>query len=151
MTDLEAYKDKFSESGKRVLENALSESRRRDQNFVSIEHILFALAEEESELFNLTMRDLSVDPRSVRLSVEKRLENSRQHIGKGFRIAPETTELFKRSMDRARSQGRRVIEASDIFLCSSQRRTKPFKRHFTKSRNFARRGFNLCAGADSYS
>lgn len=115
MTDLEAYKDKFSESGKRVLENALNESRRRDQNFVSIEHILFALAEEESELFNSTMRDLSIDPRSVRLSVEKRLENSRQHIGKGFRIAPETTELFKRSMDRARSQGRRVIEASDIF------------------------------------
>lgn len=115
MTDLEAYKDKFSESGKRVLENALSESRRRDQNFVSIEHILFALAEEEHELFNLTMRDLSVDPRSVRLSVEKRLENSRQHIGKGFKIAPETTELFKRSMDRARSQGRRVIDASDIF------------------------------------
>ena len=109
MTDLEAYKDKFSETGKRVLENALGESRRRDQNFVSIEHILFALAEEENELFNLTMRDLSVDPRSVRLSVEKRLENSRQHIGKGFRIAPETTELFKRSMDRARSQGRRVI------------------------------------------
>lgn len=115
MTDLEAYKDKFSESGKRILENALNESRRRDQNFVSIEHILFALAEVESELFNSTMRDLSVDPRSVRLSVEKRLENSRQHIGKGFRIAPETTELFKRSMDRARSQGRRVIEASDIF------------------------------------
>jgi ATP-dependent Clp protease ATP-binding subunit ClpC len=115
MTDLEAYKDKFSESGKRVLESALSESRRRDQNFVSIEHILYALAEEESELFNTTMRDLSIDPRSVRLSVEKRLENSRQHIGKGFRIAPETTELFKRSMDRARSQGRRVIEASDIF------------------------------------
>ncbi len=115
MTDLEAYKDKFSESGKRILENALNESRRREQNFVSIEHILYALAEEESELFNETMRDLSVDLRSVRRSVEKRLENSRQHIGKGFRIAPETTELFKRAMDRARSQGRRVIEASDIF------------------------------------
>lgn len=115
MTDLDAYKDKFSESGKRVLEGALNESRRRDQNFISVEHILNALAEEETELFNSTMRDLSVDPRSVRLSVEKRLENSRQHTGKGFRIAPETTELFKRSMDRARSQGRRIIEASDIF------------------------------------
>lgn len=115
MTDLEAYKDKFSDSGKRVLENALSESRRRDQNFISIEHILFALAEEESDLFNSTMRDLSIDPRSVRLSVEKRLQNSRQHTGKGFRIAPETTELFKQAMNRARAQGRRVIEASDIF------------------------------------
>jgi ATP-dependent Clp protease ATP-binding subunit ClpC len=115
MTDLDAYKDKFSESGKRILDGALQESRRRDQNFISVEHILNALAEEETELFNSTMRDLSVDPRSVRLSVEKRLENSRQHTGKGFRIAPETTELFKRSMDRARSQGRRIIDASDIF------------------------------------
>lgn len=47
MTDLEAYKDKFSDSGKRILEVALSESRRRDQNFVSIEHILHALSDEK--------------------------------------------------------------------------------------------------------
>jgi len=119
MTDLDAYKDKFSDSGKRVLEGALNESRRRDQNFISVEHILNALTEEETDLFTSMMRDLSVDPRSVRLSVEKRLDNSRQHTGKGFRIAPETTELFKRSMDRARSQGRRIIEASDIFYVLS--------------------------------
>ena len=74
-----------------------------------------AITTEEVELFNSTMRDLAVDPRSVKLLIEKRLETGRQHTGKGFRIAPETTELFKRAMDRARSQGRRVIEASDIF------------------------------------
>ena len=38
---------------------------------------------------------------------------------KGYRIAPETTELFKRAMDRARSQGRRVIDGSDIFYVLS--------------------------------
>ncbi len=119
MTDLEAYKDKFGESGKRILDGALSESKKRDQNFVSVEHLLHAIAEEENELFNSTMHDLSVDPRSVRLLLEKRLENSRQHTGKGFRIAPETTDVFKRSMERARSQGRREIEASDIFYVLS--------------------------------
>lgn len=115
MADIDAYKDKFSESGQRVLETALAESRKRDQNYVSIEHILHAIAFEEEDLFAATMRDLSVDPRSVKLLIEKRMENGRQHSGKGFRIAPETTELFKRAMDRARSQGRRVIDASDIF------------------------------------
>jgi ATP-dependent Clp protease ATP-binding subunit ClpA len=65
------------------------------------------------------MRDLAVDPRSVKLLIEKRMEAGRQHTGKGFRIAPETTELFKRAMDRARSQGRRVIDASDIFYVLS--------------------------------
>lgn len=119
MADIDAYKDKFSESGRRVLELALEESKRRDQNYVSIEHILHALADEEADLFNSTMRDLAVDPRSVKLLIEKRMDSGRQHVGKGFRIAPETTELFKRSMDRARSQGRRVIDGSDIFYVLS--------------------------------
>ncbi|HTK37745.1 MAG TPA: ATP-dependent Clp protease ATP-binding subunit [Pyrinomonadaceae bacterium] len=119
MADIDAYKDKFSESGKRVLETALDESKRRDQNYITIEHILHAIAREEDDLFSATMRDLSVDPRSVKLLIEKRMDSGRQHTGKGYRIAPETTELFKRAMDRARSQGRRVIEGSDIFYVLS--------------------------------
>src|SRR6187402_2890890 len=119
MADIDAYKDKFSESGRRVLETALGESKKRDQNYVAIEHILHAVASEEDDLFSSTMRDLAVDPRSVKLLIEKRMEMGRQHSGKGFRIAPETTELFKRAMDRARSQGRRVIDGSDIFYVLS--------------------------------
>ena len=119
MADIDAYKDKFSESGRRVLETALGESKKRDQNYVAIEHILHAVASEEDDLFSSTMRDLAVDPRSVKLLIEKRMEMGRQHVGKGFRIAPETTELFKRAMDRARSQGRRVIDGSDIFYVLS--------------------------------
>src|ERR671913_699414 len=119
MADIDAYKDKFSDSGRRVLETALGESKKRDQNYVAIEHILHAVASEEDDLFTATMRDLAVDPRSVKLLIEKRMEMGRQHTGKGFRIAPETTELFKRAMDRARSQGRRVIDGSDIFYVLS--------------------------------
>ncbi|MGB5013182.1 MAG: ATP-dependent Clp protease ATP-binding subunit, partial [Pyrinomonadaceae bacterium] len=119
MADIDAYKDKFSESGRRVLETALGESKKRDQNYVSIEHILHAVAFEEDDLFTSTMRDLAVDPRSVKMLIEKRMESGRQHTGSGFRIAPETTELFKRAMDRARSQGRRVIDGSDIFYVLS--------------------------------
>ena len=116
MVDLGAYKDKFGESGQRILEHALTESRRRDQNYVSVEHILEALMHEEPDMFNSTVRDLSLDPISVKLAIDKRLETTRQqHIGKGFRIAPDTTDLFKRAMERARAHGRKVIEATDIF------------------------------------
>ena len=119
MADIDAYKDKFSESGQRILENALDESRKRDQNFITIGHILNALTVEEADLFNETMRDLTIDPRTVKMLIERRIEDGKQHTGKGYRIAPETTDLFKRAMDRARSQGRRVIEASDIFYVLS--------------------------------
>src|SRR5437868_12905426 len=120
MIDLGAYKDKFGDSGQRILEYALSESRRRDQNYVAVEHILKALADEEAELFNSTMRDLALDPHSVRMVIDRRLEMSRQHVGKGFRIAPDTTDLFKRAMERARAQGRKTIESTDIFTALSQ-------------------------------
>jgi ATP-dependent Clp protease ATP-binding subunit ClpA len=63
MTDLEAYKDKFSESGRRVLQNSMDESRKREQNYIGIEHILFALVGEETEFFNTMMRELNVDAR----------------------------------------------------------------------------------------
>ena len=119
MADIDSYKDKFSDSGRRVLETALGESKKRDQNYIAIEHILHAVVSEEDDLFTSTMRDLAVDPRSVKLLIEKRMESGRQHTGKGYRIAPETTELFKRAMDRARSQGRRVIDGSDIFYVLS--------------------------------
>jgi ATP-dependent Clp protease ATP-binding subunit ClpC len=116
MVDLGAYKDKFGESGQRILEHALTESRRRDQNYVSVEHILEALIHEEPDMFNSTVRDLSLDPVTVKMAIDKRLETTRQqHIGKGFRIAPDTTDLFKRAMERARAHGRKVIEATDIF------------------------------------
>ena len=119
MTDLGAYKDKFSDNGRRVLERALEDSKRRDQNYVAVEHILHAISSEEPELFSGTMRDLSVDPRSVKLMIERRIENVRPHVGKGYRIAPETTDLFKRAMDRARAQGRKTIDATDMFFVLS--------------------------------
>ncbi len=83
MIDLGTYKDRFAESGQRVLEHAIQESRRRDQNYIAVEHILNALSVEEADLFNSTMRDLALDPRSVKVLIEKRLENSRyQNVNK---------------------------------------------------------------------
>jgi ATP-dependent Clp protease ATP-binding subunit ClpC len=115
MADLEAYKDRFSESGQRVFQNAVTESRRRDQNYISVEHIISALSKEEPDLFNSTMRSLALDPLAVATAIERRLDAARQHVGKGIRIAPDVTDLFKRATERAKSHGRKTIEATDIF------------------------------------
>ena len=121
MVDITQYKDRFADSGQRVFDHALQESRRRDQNYIAVEHILNALASEEADLFNSTMRDLLLDPRSVKISIEKRLDNARfQHVNKGVRISPETIDLFKKAMERARAQGRKTIEATDLFMVLSQ-------------------------------
>jgi ATP-dependent Clp protease ATP-binding subunit ClpC len=121
MVDLGTYKDRFGESGQRIFEHAMSESKRRDQNYIAVEHILHAFVTEEAEMFDQTMRDLSLDPVAVRAQIERRLDNARfQHVGKGLRIAPETIDLFKRAMERARAQQRKTIEATDLFMALAQ-------------------------------
>jgi ATP-dependent Clp protease ATP-binding subunit ClpC len=121
MVDLGTYKDRFGETGQKIFEQAMSESKRRDQNYLAVEHILHAFVTEEADLFNATMRDLALDPFAVRAQIERRLENARfQHVGKGLRIAPETNELFRRAIERARAQQRKTIEATDLFMALAQ-------------------------------
>jgi ATP-dependent Clp protease ATP-binding subunit ClpC len=121
MVDLGTYKDRFAESGQRIFEHAMQESKRRDQNYIAVEHILHAFITEEAELFNSAMRDLSLDPFHIKMQIERRLDNNRfQHVGKGLRIAPETIDLFKRAMERSRAQGRKTIESTDLFMALSQ-------------------------------
>ena len=89
MVDLGTYKDKFGDTGKRVFEHAVRESRNRDQNYIAVEHILNALAAEEQDLFNDTLRALSVDARTVRATIEQRLTSARlQHTACSPRLSP---------------------------------------------------------------
>ncbi len=121
MVDLGTYKDRFGETGQKIFEEAMGESKRRDQNYLAVEHILHAFVTEEAEMFDATMRDLALDPTAVRAQIEHRLDNTRfQHVGKGLRIAPETIDLFKRAMERARAQQRKTIEATDLFMALAQ-------------------------------
>jgi ATP-dependent Clp protease ATP-binding subunit ClpA len=114
MEDLSRYFKVFSENGRRILESAFAESQKRKHYFISPEHILIALIKEESELFNSAMQKTSIDPQEVKIAVEKRLEITPDYIKEGFRLAPKTTEIFKYSIDKARSENRRTIETSDL-------------------------------------
>ena len=114
MEDLSRYKNRFSESGMKILESSLAEIQRRNQYYILPEHILYVLIKENPELFKSTMLKYSIDPKQVQIAVEKRLENIPIHEDKGFQIAPQVTDTFKYSIDKARAEGRQTIEPADI-------------------------------------
>jgi len=126
MSELESYVKRFTERGWRVFDHAVREARRRDQNYVSIEHLIEALAFEEADLFNALMRDLSVDPRAVRALIEKRLEICPRRDGPAVHVAPETIELFKRAYRRARFNHHARIRVMDLFIALAQDEKNPF-------------------------
>lgn len=119
MSNLETYRDRFAESGWQIFERAILEARRRGQNLVGVEHMLYALAQEKAELFTALLRSVADNEDAFAMQVElieQRLAVSPKHDGAGLRLAVETIELFKQTLKRVRFNGRRRIEAADIFI-----------------------------------
>jgi ATP-dependent Clp protease ATP-binding subunit ClpA len=115
MTDFSIYRDRFAESGIRVLEQAINESRRRQQNYVSFGHILKALGAEEATFFKQTLADLRAEPPLTEEFLDRLIESSPHHTGRGIRISPQVSWLFRHAMKVARSSRRERIEAADLI------------------------------------
>src|SRR5258706_65492 len=96
MADLEAYKDKFGESGQRVLQNAMNESKRRDQNYVAVEHIISGLSKEEPDLFNTTMRNLALDPLTVARTIFRRPSAAKKRSSRSSRSSVTASARTRR-------------------------------------------------------
>ncbi len=114
--DLGSMTDKFSETGQKVIYRAIEESRRRDHNYLSVEHIFTALGEIESQLFGEAMQSVGIEPRAVVHLLEQELMKNRQYVGKKMYITDTARDLFNRSLRRARQQGRQQIESFDLFV-----------------------------------
>ena len=99
-----------------MIYRAIEESRRRDHNFLSVEHIFTALGDVEGALFSEAMQSIGVEPQLVSQLLEQELAKSRQYVGKKMYIADPTRELFNRALKRARQHGRQTIESFDLFV-----------------------------------
>jgi ATP-dependent Clp protease ATP-binding subunit ClpA len=115
MTDFGLYRERFAESGLHVLECAVNESRRRQQNYLSLGHILKALLTEEPVTFNQTFTDLHIDPPLTEEFLDMVIASSPNHKGVGIRISPQVTWLFRNAIKVARSDGRERIESVDLL------------------------------------
>ena len=119
MAGLEIYRDRFAESGWEVFEGAIEESRRRGQNLVGVEHVLHSLMQRRMELFSSLLRTLCDNedaPSMLAELIEECVRNAPRHTGEGVRLASETIELFKSTLELVRSNVRRRIEATDLFV-----------------------------------
>jgi ATP-dependent Clp protease ATP-binding subunit ClpA len=116
---LEIYRDRFAESGWEIFERAIDETQRREQNYLGVEHILSALAQLKAEIFSSLLRSLSDNPDALTMLmelIEESVRNAPKYKGQGVRLAAETIDLFKYTLDLVRSNQRRRIEATDLFI-----------------------------------
>jgi hypothetical protein len=120
MSELNSYESHCDEGCMRVLNTAFEESRSRGQYYVSVDHVIKALARDEPYLFHAALSDLNYDPSVVTASLETRLEKGLRLAGNEIKIGPDVTDLLKRSMEQAKSHKREKIEAVDLLKVMSE-------------------------------
>lgn len=120
MSDQLDYTERFADSGLRVFQRAIEESQRRGQNFVSLWHILHALAAEDAASFDRLAGTVGLNARLARELIEAAMTLAPQHAGRGIRIAPEVNSLFHQAREMARLRGRVQVEAADMLLVMAQ-------------------------------
>jgi ATP-dependent Clp protease ATP-binding subunit ClpA len=134
MNNLVVYQDKFAASGRKIFERAIEESRRRNQNYVSLGHLLIALDAEESVGFRYLVgklradHGLTADLVPADKAVETIMEWSPKYEGEGVRIGPETKNFLRRAVKIARSNQREKIEAADLLSAFLQIAPIPYLR-----------------------
>lgn len=119
MAQLDIYRERFAESGWQIFERAIAEARRREQNHLGTEHLLYALVEEKAELFDSLLQSIAENPKATELLarlIRERLEAAPKYEGEGIRLAPEIVQLLKQTLGRVRSNGRQRMEATDLFI-----------------------------------
>lgn len=120
MSSQSDYSDRFAESGLRVLESAMAEARRRQQNYVSLWHMLNALEIEDAASFQTLISGFGLNALLVKEFIEKAMASAPAHAGRGIRIAPEVNSLLQEARSIAKLHRRERIEAADLLLVMGQ-------------------------------
>ena len=133
MKTLVAYQDKFAASGLRVFERAIEESQRRNQNYVSLGHLLIALDAEDGGSFRDHLKRLRAlhnleDLEPFDNGIEKIMESMPKYEGEGVRIGPETKKFLRKAITIARCNQREKIEAADMLSTFLQMAPIPYVR-----------------------
>jgi ATP-dependent Clp protease ATP-binding subunit ClpA len=114
--DLDIPLLKITEAAQRVIDRAVEEARRRDHSLLTSEHVFFALAQVEWDLFALVMCDVDVNAHDVLRAIDQHLRSAPSLTGCEFRVSPTTKLVCKLALHHASRSGHAGIEPGDLLL-----------------------------------
>lgn len=108
-----------------TLNLAISEARQRRHEYLTLEHVLFAMLHDPVALEIL--QACGIDPERIKEDLQQFFEESFEVLPEGTEIGPEQTLAFQRSVQRAayhvQSSGKKELDAGSL-LVSMMRETE---------------------------
>ena len=96
--DLDISPNKVAETSQRIIDRAVDDARRRDHAILTNEHLFLAFTQVEWDLFAQVMRDVDLDPHTIREAVAAHLQRVPAAPGCDLRVSPSTKIAFRMAL-----------------------------------------------------
>ncbi len=110
--------DRLTEKTRKVISYARQEAQRMGHQYIGTEHLLLGLVREGTGMAATVLQRLGVDPKRVRLEVEKVVKGGTDVIstGKQFPFAPRAKKAFEYAVEEAKRMGQNYIGTEHLLL-----------------------------------
>ena len=114
--DLDIPLVKITEAAQRVIDRAVEEARRRQHSLLTSEHLLYALAQGEWDLFAQAIHGAGVNPHEVLRAIDEHLRSVPSFAGCECRVSPTTKLVCKLALQHASRSGHGGVAPADLLL-----------------------------------
>lgn len=109
--------ERFTDRAKKVMQLADEEARRFSHEYVGTEHILLGLVKEGSGTASWVLKNLDIDPRKIRIEVEKILQRGPEVVTQGrLPQTPRAKKVIEYAMDESRNLGHSHVGTEHLLL-----------------------------------
>src|SRR6185369_15974775 len=109
--------DRFTERARKVMSLALQETQRFNHDYIGTEHILLGLVQEGSGVAAQVLRNLEVEPRKIRIEVEKIVKNGTNMVTMGqLPFTPRAKKVLELALEEAQNLGHNYIGTEHLLL-----------------------------------
>ena len=98
--------ERFTDRARKVMQLANREAQRFNHEYIGTEHILLGLVKEGSGVAVAVLQNLGVDPRKIRLEIEKLIQSGPEIVTMGtLPQTPRAKKVIEYAMEEARNLG----------------------------------------------
>ena len=110
--------DRLTPRAKKVISYARQEAQRLGHKYIGTEHLLLGLIREGTGMAATVLHKLDVDPKKIRLEVEKIVKNGTEVLfaGKDLPFAPRTKKALQYAVQEAKKLGHNYIGTEHVLL-----------------------------------
>ncbi len=113
--DFDFLRERLSPEAMQIISASIEESRRRNHNFLSEDHVLLALCKKDRKLLQDTVCRNSLKIEDLTAETKILLDSTRPYVGRSFRMTPELKRTLRTAWGNVAETEHRRIETFDLL------------------------------------